>query len=715
MSVTTITTFYDAPRIAENGWRPVPLKAKSKVPAVSDWPNFKLSVGDELTYVGCSVGLLLGHGVIAVDVDVRDPEAVERIETLAERMLGHGLKRVGAAPKFALLYRTATELPYVATCRYRFSGDAAGAKAHRVEVLTDGKQLAAFGVHPETGKPYQWNGSGSPLDRRVDELPLVDGEKISEFLHAAEGVLTELGQRIETRQLGPDSGEHSTSELGQRARDPAQFRDALRNLPNDYSRESWIKLAHSIKAGLGAEGWPDFEAWCRKSPSYTGRDTRRVWESLNPTAASAGTLLREARLRGWKPKERIEPAAGGAAGGDDGESWVPPPVVTYGANFNPAQIPLRRWLLGQRRSVGELTVDVGPPGVNKSMLMLTDAVAIVTGRALLADPVHETGEVLLLAGEDARRDIEARLAGILTYYQVSAAELADRLHVVYLAEVDANAYSIAQMERDVALLNRNMCAWLRERPGIVAVFVDPLMAWHALPENNNPALQLLFSSLRAVAVQGERHVGIDHHVTKIAMSDPEAHVGNLAAIRGAGAIGASARWAFTMSRLNLTTAQTFGLTEVERKRYRRLDALKASYGEDDVAVRLLRVESVPIANGESVGVLVEQNVEQAHEQAKASASAKAERTRELLADALAQMLAEHRPRSANSAAEWLTGRYAQLLLSAKGEPLSLFSVRRRLPVLIGRGLRVSVDGRPRVIVYREPPQKGHGAVVDFSE
>lgn len=307
-------TFYAAPRIAQNGWRPVPLRARTKVPAISDWPHYELREGDELAFVGCGIGLLLGNGVIAVDVDVRHPEAAERIEALAKRILGDGLKRTGAAPKFALLYHTDAELPYSGTCRYRMAGDSPDAKAHRVEVLTEGKQLVAFGVHPDTGRPYEWNGSGSPLDRRVDSLPLVDAEKIGAFLREADAVLAATGERIATRELGPDSGEHAASDLGKRARNPAEFRDALRYLPNDYDRDGWIRLAHSIKAALGPEGWPEFEAWCKKSASYTGRDTKRVWDSLNPTTATAGTLLREARLRGWRPKELPQERPAGESG-----------------------------------------------------------------------------------------------------------------------------------------------------------------------------------------------------------------------------------------------------------------------------------------------------------------------------------------------------------------------------------------------------------------
>ncbi|MGH8290611.1 MAG: AAA family ATPase [Steroidobacteraceae bacterium] len=397
-------------------------------------------------------------------------------------------------------------------------------------------------------------------------------------------------------------------------------------------------------------------------------------------------------------------------------AWQPPAVTTYGAAFNAAAIPLRQWVIGWRRSRGELTVDAGPPGVNKSMLMLTDAVAIVTGRQILADRVHQTGGVLFLVGEDARRDFESRLAGILAHYRIPAAELAERLHVVYLAEVDSVAYTLAEMIADMAVLNTRMLTWLREYPDVLAVFVDPLAAWHRLIENSNEALQLLCASMRALAVQGNRHVGIDHHIVKASMFDPEAHVGNLAAIRGAGAIGAAIRWAFTLARLTPETALAYGVPEEERKRYRRLDSLKASYGPDDEQTRLLRVESVPIANGETTGVLVEVDMERTRADAQERKATETEERTAKLAEALTTMLREKRPRTLRDAATWLFVHHPELFPGKKhGETQSEFTIRQRLSAIIGIGMQTTRSGHHDRIVMREPTARGKGAEIDFEQ
>jgi hypothetical protein len=424
--------------------------------------------------------------------------------------------------------------------------------------------------------------------------------------------------------------------------------------------------------------------------------------------SASGAIL--ARLRLYLEKF---PTGDGTADQQHANSgWQAPAIATYGASFNASAIPERQWLLGRRRSVGEVTIDAGPPGCNKSTLMLTDAVSIATGRRIL-DYVHRTGSVLFLAGEDARRDVEARLAGILAHYQITPEELGDRLHVVYLAETDILSYSLADMDQDLAMLNEQMLTWLREFPDVIAVFIDPIAAWHRLMENSNEAQRLLASAIRSIAVRGNRHVGFDHHVSKASQLDAEAHVGNLSALRGASDIAAAARWAFTMARITPQTAQAHGIDEVDRKRFRRLDALKASYGPDDEEARLFRVESVRIANGETVGVLVEVDLDSTRAAAVDRKVQAAEETSSKVAAALTRMLAEKRPRSAQQAALWLLRHTPELFLGKGGAPLSEFTLRRKLPALIGAGLETTFEDQPTRIVIIEPDKPGKGFAIDF--
>src|SRR6185312_13181707 len=185
----------------------------------------------------------------------------------------------------------------------------------------------------------------------------------------------------------------------------------------------------------------------------------------------------------------------------------------------------------------------------------------------------------------------------------------------------------------------------------------------------------------------------------------EAHVGNLAALRGAGSIGAAARWAFTMAKLRPETAATFGIPESERKRYRRLDPLKASYGPDDDLTRLLRIESVRIGNGESVGVLLEVDMQRTRQEAQARKVTAEEESKQKLGAALAEMIGSCGPSSIRATSLWLRTHRPDLVPGKGGNPLSDSSLRAKLPPLIGSGLPVVYANRSERIVIRRTEGK----------
>jgi hypothetical protein len=92
--------------------------------------------------------------VVAFDVDVLDRELVDQIVALIAQKLGPTpLVRVGRAPKVLLVYRPECRLKKLQTPELFFPD---GTKA-KVELLGDGQQFVADGIHPDTGKPYTWS------------------------------------------------------------------------------------------------------------------------------------------------------------------------------------------------------------------------------------------------------------------------------------------------------------------------------------------------------------------------------------------------------------------------------------------------------------------------------------------------------------------------------------------------------------------------------
>jgi hypothetical protein len=122
----------------------------------------------------------------AIDIDITGLEAAEAIEDLAREHFeerGPVLIRVGLPPKRLIPLRTRE--PFTKTFRTLF---APNGSEQRVEVLGDGQQFVAFGIHPETRRPYAWHG-GTLGEIQHHELPYMRESDARAFLDDAAKLL----------------------------------------------------------------------------------------------------------------------------------------------------------------------------------------------------------------------------------------------------------------------------------------------------------------------------------------------------------------------------------------------------------------------------------------------------------------------------------------------------------------------------------------------
>lgn len=121
--------------------------------------------------------------LVGIDIDVTDPVLADRIEAIAREVFGRTpFAREGRAPKRLLVYRAGEAIK--TDRRKALDGSNDG-----IDVLADGAQFVAYGIHPGTGRPYRWNGVESPLTASPDEAAEITGEKVASFLNAVNGVL----------------------------------------------------------------------------------------------------------------------------------------------------------------------------------------------------------------------------------------------------------------------------------------------------------------------------------------------------------------------------------------------------------------------------------------------------------------------------------------------------------------------------------------------
>jgi hypothetical protein len=181
-----------AARLLDNGYEPLPILPGTKRPAPNRWASVGIDEAQiaqwSTTWPTAGIGLRTGE-LVAIDIDIEDPELAHMISAEAEQLLGPTLVRVGRWPRRLLIYRTDDPFPK--------------RKAGPVEVLGLGQQFVAFAVHPDTGRPYEWVTGESPAEVPLQDLPTVDAGKI-DLLLAAVAALT--GASADPNRTGARSG-----------------------------------------------------------------------------------------------------------------------------------------------------------------------------------------------------------------------------------------------------------------------------------------------------------------------------------------------------------------------------------------------------------------------------------------------------------------------------------------------------------------------------
>ncbi len=235
--------------LLSNGYLPLPLAGKgvyikgwSREEITADWLKGYARNG-RYTNTGLRCDALL-----AFDIDVLDEDLADACESYVEQHAGEtDLCRIGQWPKRLLLYRLA-ELD-AGMIRSGRTGEYGG---HMVELLaTHGRQFAAFGVHPGTGKPYEWD-SATPADFAFMDLPEIDAEKALEILEGLDDLLAATGLKRERKA-------HT------RAGDAESEYDLLPDTEVMYEGEivAWGDLAPVLtsEGGFGNLWRPEYEDW----------------------------------------------------------------------------------------------------------------------------------------------------------------------------------------------------------------------------------------------------------------------------------------------------------------------------------------------------------------------------------------------------------------------------------------------------------------------
>lgn len=196
---------------------------------------------------GDGVGLLLGPQadgthLVFIDADTLNADNAKVVKDEVDARFARPRVRVGRWPKAGYLVRLGGPMKYA-------SADFDGGQ---VEILADGQQFVAEGIHPKTGKPYSWpRGHLQPLS----DLPIFDPADVMAFLGALKGQLPSVV--VSSLDGVGDADTDSTSPAAQaalRCSDVQWMRRLIQVLPNTAThfpkRRDLLRVMIAVKAAL---------------------------------------------------------------------------------------------------------------------------------------------------------------------------------------------------------------------------------------------------------------------------------------------------------------------------------------------------------------------------------------------------------------------------------------------------------------------------------
>ena len=273
-------------------------------------------------------------------------------------------------------------------------------------------------------------------------------------------------------------------------------------------------------------------------------------------------------------------------------------------SLNVAMLPRRQWMLGNALLRGQLSVLVAPAGVGKSTHGIARAIAVASGREITGEAVHEQTRVWIYNVEDDLIELKRRLAAALQHYVIDFDEVRGRIALnsgadepLILAKLDRHGAVVRQP--DVAACIAHI---QRERIGLF--IVDPFVETHEVNENSNEHIKAVAAMYREIGRSTGCAVLLVHHTSKPPQGASDSHAGNMNTARGASALVGVARVVQTLFAMSAADAERVGADEDEANQFLRLDDAKANQSLISGRARWYRRESVELANGDQVGVLV---------------------------------------------------------------------------------------------------------------
>jgi hypothetical protein len=273
-----------------------------------------------------------------------------------------------------------------------------------------------------------------------------------------------------------------------------------------------------------------------------------------------------------------------------------PPVGQAWSNRAPSTIPPRPWVYGNHLMRGAYSVTVAPGASAKSTLVLTESLAMASGRNLLGVDVPEPLKVWYINLEEDRDELERRIHAAIIHHGIDPRELEGRLFIsgsecdLIVAGEDRNGVTVYNIVVD------DMKRHIQEM-GYDAVLVDPFAQSHNVAETNEGYKQVAME-WRKIAQDCNCAVELVHHTRKGNGQELTSQDG-----RGGGALLNHARDGRVLNKATDERKRELGVDlSVDRGTYFTVTSDKPNYSTGHGA-RWHRTVGVDIGNGDQVAAV----------------------------------------------------------------------------------------------------------------
>src|SRR5262245_32822830 len=466
------------------GYEPIPVLSGRKRPAMNGWQEARITIPPEEdvitpwadTYPGAlSTGIRTRY-TPGFDIDIKDQNVADQVEQALLNMVPGGtiLRRVGQPPKRLIPFRCTTPFKKI-SATFKASDET----VHKVEVLADGQQFVAEGIHETTQQPYRWADNVSLLSVAHGHLPLVDEELARRLVAEAGEIMkragwVEVGAQGKPKNNGKPNGKPKPNgnmgdETGAKTPGSSIYgRTALRSecdklaaMPKDSGRNNALNSAAFNLFQLVAGGELDAEK---------DEVTERLFSAAEACglvaddgAASVRATIESGAKAGCAQARRAPDGGGEQGDQTDEEAGDDDLVIAAADELEMCGVD---WLWPGRFARGKFGLIAGMPDMGKGQIAAFITAAVTAAIPLPCDEGSAPqGNVIWFNAEDGARDT------VLPRLVAAGADL-KRVHFVNGARVGGENKTFS-LVTDLQLLRKA----IKRIGNVVLVIIDPMSAY----------------------------------------------------------------------------------------------------------------------------------------------------------------------------------------------------------------------------------------------